>query len=155
MRSQNDFLQEIVRKYKADGNEWPATTREMAQWAVDSGLWAPQPSAIVGQCADQLGRAMRDEFILDPQGRKVRALHSAVFGAGSEQHSFWDDIRTATPRFMQVAFQGRRRQIVGDCRQLKNDVDSYNENRRPACPVQIVFDFRDDLREIELARGQA
>ena len=153
MRSQNDFLQEIVRKYKADGNEWPATTREIAQWAIDNKLWVPQPSAIVGQCADQLGRAMRDEFIMDPQGRKVRALHAAVFGSGPEQHSFWDDIRTATPKFMEVAFQGRRRQIVGDCRQLKKDVDSYNENRRPTTPVQIVFDFRDDLLENELARS--
>lgn len=150
MRSQNDFLQDIVRKYKAGGNDWPATTREMARWAIDNHLWAPQPSAIIGQCADQLGRAMRDEYIVDPQGRKVRALHSAVFGQGPEQQSLWDDIRTASPKFMEVAFQGRRRQIVGDCRQLKNDVDSFNENRRPERDVQIVFDFTDDMLESEL-----
>jgi hypothetical protein len=29
---------------------------------------------------------------------------------------------------MEIAFQQRRQQILGDCRQLKTDVDSYNDN---------------------------
>jgi hypothetical protein len=85
---------------------------------------------------------------VDPQGRKVRALHSATF---PDQQPLWDDIRTASPRFMEMAFQGRRRQIVGDCKQLKNDVDSFNENRRPARSIQVIFDFTNDLLEAELA----
>jgi hypothetical protein len=35
--------------------------------------------------------------------------------------------------------------------QLKNDVDSYNENRQPASLIQMIFDFTDDLTELELA----
>ena len=52
---------------------------------------------------------------------------------------------------MQIAFQQRRRQIVGDCRQLKADVDSYNENSHPGQPIQMVFDFRNDLEELDSA----
>jgi hypothetical protein len=52
---------------------------------------------------------------------------------------------------MEVAFQQRRNQIVADCLQLKNDVDSYNENRKPVSPMQMIFDFTDDLAELELA----
>ena len=52
---------------------------------------------------------------------------------------------------MEVAFQQRRQQIVMDCLQLKTDVDSYNENRKPESPIQMVFDFTDDLTELELA----
>jgi hypothetical protein len=53
---------------------------------------------------------------------------------------------------MEIAFQQRRQQILGDCRQLKTDVDSYNDNYNDAEPLQMVFDFTDDLAEDELAR---
>ena len=42
-------------------------------------------------------------------------------------------------------------QIVGDCRQLKMDVDSYNDNRLPVQPIQMIFDFTYDLEELALA----
>jgi hypothetical protein len=50
---------------------------------------------------------------------------------------------------MAIDFQQRRQQIVRDCRQLKTDVDSYNENKTPRAPIQMVFDFTEDLRELE------
>jgi hypothetical protein len=53
---------------------------------------------------------------------------------------------------MAIAFQQRRQQILGDCRQLKTDLDSYNDNYNTAAPLQMVFDFRDDLAEDELVR---
>ena len=52
---------------------------------------------------------------------------------------------------MEVAFQQRRRGIVGDCKQLKNDADSYNENFNSEAAIQIIFDFTDDLDEAEAA----
>ena len=51
---------------------------------------------------------------------------------------------------MQIALQQRRQQIVGDCRQLKNDCEFYNSNKNPGEPIQIVFDFTVDLEELEL-----
>jgi hypothetical protein len=50
---------------------------------------------------------------------------------------------------MERAFAQRRKQIVGDCAQLKTDVDHYNEAHSDEQPIQMVFDFRDDLAEIE------
>ena len=52
---------------------------------------------------------------------------------------------------MEAAFQQRRQQIVSDCRQLKIDVDSYNENHNSGRLIQMVFDFTLDLAELELA----
>ncbi len=92
---------------------------------------------------------MREEHIIDPQGRSVRVKHVARMKRNGEQLALWDDIRTAKPEHMEMALQQRRQQIVGDCRQLKNDMDSYNENRKPRRPIQIVFDFTNDLEEIE------
>jgi hypothetical protein len=49
---------------------------------------------------------------------------------------------------MELAFQQRRQRIVGDCRQLKIDIDSYNANYNASGePIQIVLDFTDDVTE--------
>jgi hypothetical protein len=62
-----------------------------------------------------------------------------------------EPIRTAPRDHMQMSFQHRRRGIVGDCRQMKVDVDSYNDSHPEAEPIQIVFDFSMDLAELEAA----
>jgi hypothetical protein len=88
---------------------------------------------------------MREEYIVDVQGRRVRAKHAARV----EQAVFWADIRTAPREHMEIAFRQRRQQILGDCHQLKDDVDSYNENQGTGAPIQMVFDFTNDLLELE------
>jgi hypothetical protein len=50
---------------------------------------------------------------------------------------------------MEIAFQQRRQQIVGDCRQLKADINSYNDNRSPDRPIQMSFDFTWDIEELQ------
>ncbi len=143
-------LQNVVSAYMQSKQPWPASTHEIAAWAVKNGLWRPQPSALVDQCANQLARAMREEHITDPQGRIVRVKHVARVERNGEQVALWADIRDADLRHMEIAFAQRRQQIVGDCKQLKTDVDSYNENRKPERPIQMVFDFTYDLEELAL-----
>ncbi len=121
----------------------------MAVWAIREKLWHPCPETVVAQCAEDLARAMREEYITDPQGRSVRAKHAVRVEKDGRQMSIWGDIWTADRRQMQIAFQQRRQQIVGDCRQLKRDADSFNQNRNSGDPIQLVFDFTDDLAELE------
>lgn len=147
--SLTEQLQKIVREYIEGGGEWPATTRQIAVWAIERKRWAPQSDTLISQCAEQLARAMREEYILDPQGRTVRAKHAARLQQDGEQQVLWADIRTAERSHMEIAFQQRRQQIVGDCRQLKTDVDSFNDNANPGVPLQMVFDFSADLAELE------
>jgi hypothetical protein len=147
-------LRSIANQY-FDEHNGTATTKEIAAWAVRTGLWAPQPGSVVEQCADELARAMREEYITDPQGREVRAKHAARIREDGKQVTLWADIRTANPNHMSRAFQQRRKQIVGDCWQLRCDVDSYNDNRRPEEPIQVIFDFTLDLEELEAARKPA
>ncbi len=152
-RTFTQSMQDIVSRYRESGRSWPATTEQMAAWAMDNRLWAPHRSRLIRLCADQLADAMREEYITDPQGRKVRAKHAARVKIGTKQQYFWDDIRTANHEHMQVASQQKRRQqIVGDCVQLKRDVDSYNENRRPPTRIQIELDFTVDVAEVEALR---
>ncbi|MCS6305990.1 MAG: hypothetical protein H8K07_20345 [Nitrospira sp.] len=146
--SLTEQFQKLASNYIAEHGR--ATPTEIAEWLVHIKRWEPEPSDMVRQCAKLLARAMRQEYIVDPQGRKVRAKHAVMEhdDAGS-QTAFWDDIRTATRNHMHIAFQQRREQIVGDCRQLKTDVDSYNDNQNTGYPIQMIFDFTDDLEELE------
>ena len=141
-------LQRIAEDYRKAGQEWPATAHDIAGWAIREGRWQPSRSDMISQCADQIARAMREEYIIDPQGRKVRAKHVAREKRDGGQVALWDDIRTADRQHMMLALQQRRQQIVGDCRQLKTDVDSYNENGNKGVPIQIVLDFTEDVAEL-------
>lgn len=144
--------QDIVAQYRESGQPWPATMKAVAMWAVNRKMWTDQPAAIITRCAEDLARALREEFITDPQGRRVRSKHVAKVERNGQPMALWDDIRTAPRQHMAVAFQLRRQQIIWDCFQVKQDVDSYNENMTPSRPIQLPLDFTLDVLELELAR---
>ena len=148
-------LQRVVNLYMASGEQWPATAKQIAAWAIPKRLWAPQPASLVARCANELAEAMREEYMTDPQGRTVRIKHAAILKPDTgPRQMVWADIRTATRDHMAVAFQLRRQHVLGECRQLKADVDSFNENRAPEKPIQLVLDFTQDVAELE-AIGRA
>jgi hypothetical protein len=130
-----------------------ASAREILRWAWENKKWEPHPDDFLRAGAEQLARAMRDDYEKDPQGRAIRTNHVVYEDRGGEQIPIWIDYQTATREQMVMAFQGRRGQISNDCVQLFNDVNSYNENRNPAEPIQIVFNFSFDLEEQALAQS--
>jgi hypothetical protein len=122
----------------------------IAEWAMRNGLFESHRETMVRMYADMLRRALREEYYRDPQGRTVRAKHSARMKIDGKQLCLWDDMRTAPRSFMQIAFQNRRRGIVADCHQLKTDMDSYNENNNKGEPIPLILDFGPDIEEIEV-----
>jgi hypothetical protein len=147
--TQSEEHQRLIRQYRSEGNQWPATARQIAEWAIENGLMAPHPNAFINQCSELLSRAMREEYYTDPQGRRVRAKHVAKMMKNGQQMALWDDHQTASLQHMLNSSQLRRQQIVGDCHQLRIDVDSYNENAKPSTPIEIIFDFTYDLAELD------
>lgn len=147
--SYNEKLQELYRKYEKDGHMQPFTMHELAAWAYDNGLCQPQRSTIVNRLAEEFSRAMRTEFHTDAQGRRVRTKHVATYDQNGKQIALWADIRVASREHMERSFQQRRQGIVGDCRQLKADVDSYNQNQNRGEAIQLVLDFTYDMAEYE------
>lgn len=148
-------LQQIANDYLETVGNAGATTRDIARWAIAMRRWSPQPAYLESRCAEDLADALRQEQITDPQGRKVRAKHAARVLENGKQFMLWADIRTASHDHMVRAFKLRRQQIVGDSYQLKQDVDSYNENRAPTVPIQMPLDFTADVSELEAATGRA
>ena len=143
-------LQIIINEYRRDGQAWPASVAEMAQWAIRTKKFALPEQTVEKICARELAQAMREEYITDSKGRRVRAKHPAKFKSGNEQKTLWDDIRTASHPFMEKAIQLRRNHIVGECRQAKTDVDSYNDAHPKERAIQLVLDFTRDIEELEI-----
>lgn len=147
-----DQLRKLANEFfESEGHG--ATAREIVRWAYDRGKWQPHPDDFIRAGAEQLARAMRDDYDKDPQGRPIRVKHVVLEDRNGEQIPIWIDYKIITREQMLMSLQGRRKQIVGDCIQLKNDADSYNENRNPGEPIQIVFNFTFDLDENELAKS--
>lgn len=148
-------LQDFIREYKQTVNDAPITMREVADWAIREGRWRPPIKSVVDQLAQELGEAAREQYMTDMQGRRVRRLHArkieVTLSTGEmKQETFWDDITTAPPEHMQMAFQQRRRLVLSDCQQLKTDVDSYNENWNTGEQLLFSYDFEEDLEELSM-----
>jgi hypothetical protein len=82
-------------------------------------------------------------------GRRYRTKHAVRITRGGVQYSLWADIDAAPRSHMERAFAQRRQQIVGDCFQLRTDVDVYNDNHPDALPLQLVLDFTRDVEEMK------
>jgi hypothetical protein len=154
MATYYEQMQRLFRQYEEEvGVSGPTTLKDVGVWAIGKRLWEPQPEAVLRQFTADMGRALREEYYTDPQGRRVRTKHAARLPIGEEGEQsvmVWDDIRAATREHMQMSFQQRRHGVVADCHQLKVDVDSFNENGNPGKPIQISFDFRADVEELEV-----
>lgn len=152
MSSYNEQMQNLANDYQFATGSVTFTLKEVGAWAIREGRWQPGQDVLLRQFCDDMGRALREEYIRDPQGRRVRSKH-AVRGEG-ESGFLWADITTAPREHMLVAFDQRRDQIVADAAQLKQDIDSYNENQNDGPAIQLVLDLVDDVLEYQLAREE-
>jgi hypothetical protein len=143
-------LQRLVEEYRKAGQRWPATKDEIADWAVEKKRYALTAPVLKRLVAEELAQAMSEEYITDAQGRRVRAKHPARVRRNGKQLVLWDDIRTAKRPHMVMAFQMRRRRIASECKQVKIDVDSYNDAHPQEAQIRMVLDFTRDVAEMEL-----
>jgi hypothetical protein len=147
MSTFNDQLVNIVEDYRRAGQSWPATAEQLAEWAVAQERFQITRGMAVSQCKEKIARAMRLEHVRDRKGRSIRKYYAARVRENGQLLMKWDDLNAERP-FMEISTANRRNQILGECRQLKNDVDSYNERRCPDQPIQVEFNFTTDLEEL-------
>ena len=101
----------------AQGGAEPFDLDELARFAINNGHWKRHGGTLLQLCKRDFARAFRKECHTDPQGREVRTYHAKKeWDSDRRQLVFWADMRTAPLEHMQVAFQQRRNQIVGNCR---------------------------------------
>ena len=146
-----ETLQGMADEFFSETGRDTATTKEIAVWAIRTERWEAPADIVLRKCREDFAKALREQYITDDRGRPVRAKHVARITREGQQLHLWADIRRAPRQHMLVAFQQRREQIVGDCRQLKRDADFYNAAHPGNEPIQLWFDFRDDIAEAEFS----
>lgn len=113
--------QKTVELYKKDGQPWPATSRQIAVWAINNDRWQQPLGARVSACAGEIAEAMRQEYIVDSRGNHVRSKICASLKLKGEakQAVLWNDIKDVARNFLVRSLQDRRKQVVGECRQMQ------------------------------------
>jgi hypothetical protein len=149
---------EEVKKYVAmyleefGGESGVFDPHDIAGWAYNRGLMRPNLKTIVDILAADISQVFREEYRTDKLGRRYRAKHAVKEKVGKKQIALWADIddKNAPRAHFVKSFAQRRQMIVGDCVQLKIDIDVYNDKNAKEEPIQAVFDFTDDVKEMTI-----
>lgn len=154
MPTYNEQLQKVWHSYEAEHGSVPSTSREAVAWGVSKGLIDPPEVDPLAKLAEDMSKALREEYATDKHGRRYRVNHAVRVSKGGVQYTFWAMMKDAPRDHMRKAFVQRREQIVGDCVQLSTDVDAYNGFNEDQPPIQIPFDFREDIEERRFLDGR-
>jgi hypothetical protein len=142
-----EALQGYADEYLSATNSATATTAELAEWAIRTERWKPPRGIAMRLCKEDFARALREQYIKDDAGQPVRAKHVLRERKGDQQQYLWADIRNAPRKHIEGSFRQRREQVVGDLRQLDRDNNYWQKMNPNEKPIQIVFDFTDDIIE--------
>jgi hypothetical protein len=147
MTTYRQALQQAWHVYEHEHGTVPATARDAVQWAVSRGLIEVPEFDPYAKLAEDMATALREEYAIDSKGRRYRVNHAVRVTKAGVQYTFWAMMKDAPREHMHKAFIQRREQVVGDCVQLATDVEAYNDMNKEQPPIQMLFDFRDDVAE--------
>jgi hypothetical protein len=147
----------LLDKYSAafPDEPLPLDPAKVAIWAYTTGLWRPIETYPEEVLRRKLCRALRHQYIEDPQGREVRAHFSAIEEVqtkeGPKRVSRFYPIFKAPPEVVRQALALDRRQALATAIQMKLDYDSYNDNNEFGVTLEpLDLDLNKDLEEIGL-----
>jgi len=146
-------VKDYIERYQAErGGSGLIDPHAVAEWAYQRGLHKPSIRTVVDAIATDIAQYFREEYRTDENGQRYRAKHAVRSKSGDKSMSLWadmDDDRAPRDHFVR-SFAQRRQQIVGDCFQLKTDVDVYNAKDSSQKPIQVPLDFTYDVEELQL-----
>lgn len=145
---------QIWEQYQDSVSPDPSDLRDVGAWARSKGLWAPRPIDVDTSFARDMADVLRKQVRTDKDGRKYRAFIPAKGRGGDGLPLFkWADIDIAPRSHVEKGIQGERRQIANDCFALAMKVDHYNATHPDEDPLQIPFNFEEDIEEMKIAKG--
>jgi len=144
--TKKEQLLRIRDEYRAEHGNEPATAREMGDWAVATGRYKLPEHATARKCAEEIADAMALDMVTVVGGRRVRTMHAWR----NEQRTLWDHIGTISRNNMALSVAFKRNGIVGEVKQIKIDVDHFNELHPDDPALQVSFNFENDLADAGL-----
>lgn len=152
MSGYTNAVKDYVERYKSEvGSDGLIDPHAVAEWAYRNGLHKPNVRTVIDAIATDIAQVFREEYRTDRFGRRYRAKHATTQKAGNKTLALWADLDdpNAPHSHFTKSFAQRRAQIVGDCVQLKTDVDVYNGKRSHEVPIQVPLDFTLDVMELQ------
>ena len=144
----------IWKRYSDEVSAEPADLREVYAWAKENNLWAPRPIDISASFARDMVDVLREQTRTDKAGRQYRAFIPAKSKGKDGLPLFkWADIDVAPRSHVEKGVQFERRQIASDCFALAMKVEHYNATHPKDEPLQVVFNFEEDIEEMKIAKG--
>ena len=143
-------MQDIFKRYQDEVSVDPVDLKQVGAWATANGLWAPRPVDVLSRFATDMADSLREEYRRDKSGRRYRAKLAVTVG---RQGSLWGDIDTSPRTHVVKNFGQRRKQVVGDCVQMRLDRDHYGAAHPDEEQIEIEFNFSDDVEEALIAAG--
>src|SRR5262245_54760251 len=147
MATYNEQLQKIWREYEHVHGYIPASACDAVKWGAERGMIEVPEMDPFDKLAEDIAKALREEYGTDANGRRYRKNHAVRVTKGGVQYTMWAIMGNAPRAHMHKAFIQRREQIVSDCVQLATDVAVYNDQNKAEEPIQIPFNFDDDVEE--------
>ncbi|MGI8568622.1 MAG: hypothetical protein ACR2KT_05900 [Methylocella sp.] len=147
LTTKTEQLQYVYHSYEAEHDHLPTSAREAVECGVREGLVELPLIDPYDVLAAEMAKALREEYAVDERGLKYRVNHAVRVTKAGVQYTFWATMGFAPRAHMEKAFAQRREQVVGDCLQLRIDVDAYNNLNKGEAPIQLVLDFADDVAE--------
>jgi hypothetical protein len=145
---------QIWEQYHEQVSPDPTDLRDVGAWARSKGLWAPRPIDVDTSFARDMADVLRKQVRIDKDGRKYRAFIPAKSRGGDGLPLFkWADIDVAPRSHVEKGVQGERRQIANDCFALAMKIEHYNATHPNEDPLQIPFNFEEDIEEMKIAKG--
>lgn len=145
-------VKSYIERYRAEtGGDGLLDPHEVAAWAYTRGLHKPSIRTVVDAIAADIAQVFRENYRTDQHGQRYRAMHAVREKKGDKTMSLWadmDDERAPRSHFVK-SFSQRRQQVVGDCLQLKTDVDVYNDKNAFQPPIQLHLNFTLDVEELQ------
>jgi len=153
--TKTELLQRVWRQYQDEHGHLPTGTQEVVEWAVDKGLIPLPEINPMDVLAGEMSRALREESATDEKGRRYRVNQAIRVSKNGVQHTMWGIAGFVDASHSITSFAQRREQIIGDCHQLKIDVDVHND-RHPANEQYCLdLDFTQDVAEREVSYYRA
>ena len=99
--AKNEELQNAWRAYEKAHGYIPATAREACVWAVSKGILNMPEIDPFDHLAEDMSRALREEYATDGLGRRYRKNHAVRISKGGVQFTFWAILGNAPREHMQ------------------------------------------------------
>ena len=118
-------------------------------------FWVPRETSPQEILRRKLCRALRHQYVIDPQNREVRANFAAVEEVmteeGPKRRSRFYPIFDAPPEVARQSLALNRKQALATVQQMKLDFDSYNDNNNFHAHLDpLDLDFNKDIAEMSL-----